>query len=128
MHQLLSKQQMQMTTIRRIKNLLFANLTLLLFTTFTADAVDTPKYFNSSQSIQVRVKDLLSRLTLEEKISFTHAGSKFTTPAIPRPAILRRWFSDGPHGLREDIGADTRMPARTDDFSKAMPAAVTTLC
>src|SRR5277367_2097035 len=80
---------------------------------------------DSSLPVETRVEDLLSRLTLEEKISLIHADSKFTTAAIPRLGIPRRWMSDGPHGVREDVGPDTWQPAgHTDDFSTAMPAGI----
>jgi beta-glucosidase len=73
----------------------------------------------------MRIEDLLSRLSLEEKIALIHANSKFTTPAIERLGIPRRWLSDGPHGVREDIGPDTWNPAgRTDDFATCMPAGI----
>jgi beta-glucosidase len=52
-------------------------------------------YLDANQPIESRVKDLLSRLTLEEKISIIHADSKFTTPTIPRLGIPRRWLDDG---------------------------------
>src|ERR1017187_6986238 len=82
-------------------------------------------YLDANQPIETRVEDLLSRLTLEEKISIIHADSKFTTAAIPRLGIPRRWLDDGPHGVREDIGPDTWNPAgRTDDFSTAMPCGI----
>ena len=88
-------------------------------------AENPPHYLDASQPIETRVEDLLSRLTLEEKISIIHADSKFTTAAIPRLGIPRRWLDDGPHGVREDIGPDTWNPAgRTDDFSTAMPAGI----
>jgi beta-glucosidase len=80
---------------------------------------------DSGLPIEARVEDLLSRLTLEEKISLIHADSKFTTAAIPRLGIPRRWLDDGPHGVREDIGPDSWLPAgKTDDFSTAMPAGI----
>jgi len=88
-------------------------------------AAEASLYLDSSQPLEARVNDLLSRLTLEEKISVIHADSKFTTAAIPRLGIPRRWLDDGPHGVREDIGPDTWASAgRTDDFSTAMPAGI----
>lgn len=84
-----------------------------------------PPYLDAHNPIEVRVDDLLSRLTLDEKLSIIHADSKFTTAAIPRLRIPRRWLDDGPHGVREDIGPDTWNPAgRTDDFATAMPAGI----
>ena len=105
---------------------LWGALFLLGADTIAAGApTKTPIYLDSSQSIEARVGDLLSRLTLEEKIALIHGDSKFTTAAIPRLGIPRRWLSDGPHGVREDIGPDTWKPVgRTDDFSTAMPAGI----
>ncbi len=97
----------------------------ILWTATLANAEPTPAYLDASQPLESRVEDLLSRLTLEEKISIIHADSKFTTAAIPRLGIPRRWLDDGPHGVREDIGPDTWNPAgRTDDFATAMPAGI----
>ena len=55
-----------------------------------AGAAETPKYLDAAQPLETRVEDLLSRLTLAEKISLLHADSKFTTAAIPRLGIPRR--------------------------------------
>ena len=90
-----------------------------------ANGQDLPAYKDPSQPVETRVEDLLSRLTLEEKISLLHADSKFTTAAIPRLGIPRRWMSDGPHGVREDVGPDTWEPAgHTDDFSTYLPTLI----
>jgi len=76
-------------------------------------------------AIEARIDTLLPQLTLAEKISMVHADSKFTSAAVPRLGIPRRWLSDGPHGVREEVGPDTWNPAgRTDDFSTAMPAGI----
>ena len=88
-------------------------------------AEQSPVYLDPKAPVENRVEDLLGRMTLEEKISLVHADSKFTTAAIPRLQIPRRWLSDGPHGVREDIGPDTWKPAgRTDDFASYLPAGI----
>jgi beta-glucosidase len=103
---------------------LIALLALLGFSTLLTAQV-RPLYLDPNQSREARVEDLLGRMTLEEKVSLVHADSYFTTAAIPRLGIPRRWLSDGPHGVREDIGPDSWKPAgHTDDFSTCMPAGI----
>lgn len=103
---------------------IFSILLSVVFSTISPSlfAAEALPYLDTSRPVEARVDDLLARLTLEEKVSLIHADSKFTTPAIPRLGIPRRWLSDGPHGVREDVGPDTWAPAgRTDDFCTAMP-------
>ena len=98
---------------------------MLLALTLTGRAEPVPVYLDPTQPLEQRVEDLLGRLTLEEKISLLHGDSKFTTAAIPRLGIPRRWLDDGPHGVREDVGPDTwNASGHTDDFSTAMPAGI----
>ncbi|MGO9477743.1 MAG: glycoside hydrolase family 3 C-terminal domain-containing protein [Limisphaerales bacterium] len=85
--------------------------------------LEHPLYLDPGQPVEKRVEDLLGRMMLEEKISQVHADSKFSTAAVPRLGIPRRWFDDGPHGVREDIGPYSWNPAgRTDDYATWMPA------
>ncbi len=88
-------------------------------------AAEPAPYLDENRPLEERVEDLLGRLTLEEKVALLHGDSKFTTAAIPRLGLPRRWLSDGPHGVREDVGPDTWAPAgRTDDFATCLPAAI----
>ena len=108
-------------------NTILAVLTgfLTLGLVMTATAADSPLFLDASQPREARVEDLLGRLTLEEKVALLHADSKFSASAVPRLGIPRRWMSDGPHGVREEIGPDDWKPAgRTDDFSTCMPCGI----
>lgn len=104
---------------------LLAVFAVFVFAAGPGRAADTPLYLDAHQPVEVRVNDLLGRMTLDEKIALVHGDSKFSTAAIPRLGIPRRWMSDGPHGVREEIGPDTWDAAgRTDDFATWMPVGI----
>jgi len=88
-------------------------------------AEETVPYLDRSLASEVRIKDLLSRLTLEEKIGLIHANSKFAAGGVARLGIPLTWTDDGPDGVREEVGQDSWVPAgRTDDFATAMPVGI----
>src|SRR5258708_2214387 len=59
-------------------------------------AQDNPIYKDSTKPLDTRVKDLVSRLTLEEKVSLLGYNSK----AIPRLGIpAYNWWNEGLHGV-----------------------------
>jgi beta-glucosidase len=104
---------------------LFAGVVALTLLAVPARMQERPLYLDAAQPVEARVEDLLSRLTLEEKIALVHADTKFSTAAIPRLGLPRRWTSDGPHGVREDVEVGTfKSAARTDDFSTYLPVAI----
>lgn len=118
-----------MNQIKRVLHrcgLLFAVTLAIPLVAQTAGSTNaSPLYLDPTQPLETRVDDLLSRMTLEEKVALVHADSKFSTAAIPRLGIPRRWMSDGPLGVREDVSHDNWNAAgRTDDFSTAMPAGI----
>ena len=59
-------------------------------------AQDKPAYKDNSKPIDIRVKDLVSRLTLEEKVSLLGYNSK----AVPRLGIpAYNWWNEALHGV-----------------------------
>ncbi|WP_320969647.1 glycoside hydrolase family 3 C-terminal domain-containing protein [Bacteroides nordii] len=83
----------------------------------------TPVYFDDSKPIEERVEDALSRMTVEEKVSMTHAQSKFSSPGVARLGIPEFWMTDGPHGIRPEVLWDEWDQAGwTNDSCVAFPA------
>ena len=97
----------------KIVNLL--SIFVLLFAT-------TLKAQNNAD-IEKKVEDILSQLTLEEKVALCHAQSKFSTPGVERLGVPELWMSDGPHGVRAEINWDDWGYAGwTNDSITAFPA------
>lgn len=57
---------------------------------------DVPVYLDESRSFEERARDLVSRMTIEEKVS----QMLFNAPAIPRLGIPRyNWWNEALHGV-----------------------------
>lgn len=70
-----------------------------------------------------RIEDLLSRLTLEEKISLIHGDGLFQTAGVPRLGIPPLKFSDGPMGVRNEFARDSWVNVcTTDDYVSYLPS------
>ena len=89
----------------------------------SSQAATPPIYLDQTRSIEERVEDALSRMTLEEKIDILHAQSKFSSAGVPRLGIPELWTTDGPHGIRPEVLWDEWDQAGwTNDSCVAFPA------
>ncbi len=70
---------------------------------------------SDASPIERQIDALIERMTLAEKVSLCHAGSKFAVAAIPRLGIPEFWMSDGPHGVRHEICRDSWDPVDTEE-------------
>lgn len=68
------------------------------------------------------IENLLSQLTLEEKIGMIHGATLFRTAPVERLGIPELHFSDGPMGVRAEFADDEwRELKNTDDYVTYLP-------
>lgn len=72
--------------------------------------------------MEQQIENLLSRLTLEEKISMIHGAGFFCTAAVERLEIPALYMSDGPMGVRAEFrNNEWQLVGNTDDFVTYLP-------
>ncbi len=104
---------------RFTRSSVIAYIFLLLFTMNP----DLTQAQEMEDSIESKIEEILSKLTLEEKVAMCHAQSKFSSPGVDRLGIPELWMSDGPHGIRGEINWDEWGYAGwTNDSVTAFPA------
>jgi len=81
-----------------------AMLTMALFSVLNSCS-------QQSARIDKEVNKMLASMTLEEKVSMLHANSKFTSTGVERLGISEINYTDGPHGIREELERHSWSPA-----------------
>lgn len=68
-----------------------------------------------------KIKALIKKMTLEEKIGMLHADSKFSSPGVKRLGIPQLMSDDGPLGVREEVKDDWAPAELTTDSATFFP-------
>ncbi|MBP8850929.1 MAG: glycoside hydrolase family 3 protein, partial [Breznakibacter sp.] len=85
--------------------------------------VSVTSYGQYDEKIESKIDQIISQLTLAEKVKMCHAQSKFSSSGVARLGIPEVWMSDGPHGVRAEINWDNWGYAEwTNDSCTAFPA------
>jgi beta-glucosidase len=67
-------------------------------------ATITEVYKDPTAALEARVEDLFGRLTLEEKVQLMAGAAYFALPAIARLGVPSLRMTDGPTGVRSNVG------------------------
>ncbi|MBD7911756.1 glycoside hydrolase family 3 C-terminal domain-containing protein [Clostridium cibarium] len=69
-----------------------------------------------------KIEELISKLTLEEKVGMCHGRGLFRTEGVERLGIPPLKMSDGPMGVRHEFPDDSWVPiGNTDDYVTYLP-------
>lgn len=74
---------------------------------------------------ELKHRDLIGAMTLEEKASLLSGKGNFTTKEIERLGLAGMYLSDGPHGLRKQAGAADHLGLNASVPATCYPTAAT---
>ena len=64
---------------------------------------DVKYYEDPLMQNEKRISQIISNMTLEEKIEMLHGKHYFTSEGVPRQGIAEMSYADGPFGIREEM-------------------------
>ncbi|KAA3439455.1 glycoside hydrolase family 3 C-terminal domain-containing protein [Rufibacter hautae] len=89
-----------------------------------ASALSSNEGNGINMSHEAQINELISKMTLEEKVNMIHGVSSFTSGGVPRLGIPEMVMSDGPHGVRPEHGRDWALDNAGNDSSTYLPTGV----
>ena len=69
-----------------------------------------------------KIENIITQMTLEEKIAMLHGNGLFSSPGVERLGIPDLKYTDGPFGIREELGKSSWTPLKlTTDSATFFP-------
>lgn len=78
--------------------------------------------------LEKKAKELVKKMTIEEKVSLCSGKDCWTTKPIERLGLSSIMVSDGPHGLRKQIGATDNLGIGESESAVCFPSASAIAC
>jgi beta-glucosidase len=72
-------------------------------------------------STEIKITNLIKKMTLQEKVNMIHASSSFTSGGVKRLGIPELTTSDGPHGVRVEHGRGWDVVTNVNDAGTYLP-------
>jgi beta-glucosidase len=116
-----------MKLLHRIHGFFLIGLVLLAMGSAAQETQSSAPYKNPAVPVEQRVKDLLGRMTLEEKVSMLSGAGWMESVAVPRLGIPSIKMADGPLGVRWWTGSSaitSAIDAKKSFTSTAFPAGI----
>ncbi len=83
------------------------------------------QYERTPEAIECLIEQLLSQMTIEEKVAMCHANSTFCSAGCERLGISEVVMSDGPHGVRAEVSRESwENIADADDAITYLPVGI----
>ena len=84
----------------------------VLIAVVLTSCTSAPKESHKSTLLQYdkQIDDIISKMTLEEKVNMLHAKHMFVSAGVERLGIADMKYADGPFGIREEMEPDSWMP------------------
>ena len=74
------------------------------------------------KDFEKRIDEIISKMSISEKVAMCHANSRFTSEGVPSQGLGELTMNDGPHGVREEnLRHSWKTQGRTDDFCTYLP-------
>lgn len=113
------------STMKRLNILIFGVLLLTLnaCNSNIENNFKTANYNFFDPKLEPKISEIVSSLTLEEKVSLFYGNGKFWSAGVERLGIDEVQYADGPLGIREELGRHSWAPAGwTTDSATFFPA------